>query len=747
MEIFKVVGTVVAHTQEANDALNETGNKAEQTESRLSGAFQRIGSAAIVVGQTIATGLAVGITAMAALTGQALNLSGELEQNMGGSEAVFAEYAEQMQDIAGEAYANMGLSASDFLATANKMGALFQGAGFAIEESATTSADAMQRAADVASIMGIDVAAAMEAVAGAAKGNFTMMDNLGVAINDTTLEIYAMENGLGELVTTEDKVRAAMQLFMESTAYAAGNYARENQTLAGSLNTAKAAFQNFLTGVTSADQFAAALTNAGDVIIDNLLELTPRLIEGLTELMEILTPELPGILESVLPGLIDGAFLLIEGLAAILPDLLSILGAQISERLPDILQLFGDAFSMLGGLLVESLPDLLQVGLDIILQIVQGLASALPTAIPTIIDVVLQLVDILIQNAPLFVSAAAQLMQGLLQGLIAALPMILEYLPTLLGSITSALVESLPIWIECVISLVSAIGAALPEIIQIITAILPDLIDLWIDAFIALLPVMIEGLIAFVVAIAEQLPDICVALFEALPQIVDSILQGLVVLGSRLRTEILDPMIGRFVVWLNTIKNRIFGAVNVAKNFIVNGFETAKEALAEIAEGIKSKFTDAFNSLVDIVRSPLNSIIGFVNQVIDALNSISIDIPDWVPEYGGQTFGINIPNIAYLAKGGVITEPTLLGMNPSTGRGVVAGEAGDEAIAPIGVLQGYIAEAVASQNAGLVAVLERILDAILAMDENMGGNMAEALANTSISFDKREVARMVKAVN
>ena len=43
------------------------------------------------------------------------------------------------------------------------------------------------RAADVASIMGIDVDA-VEAVAGAAKGNFTMMDNLGVAINDTSLK-------------------------------------------------------------------------------------------------------------------------------------------------------------------------------------------------------------------------------------------------------------------------------------------------------------------------------------------------------------------------------------------------------------------------------------------------------------------------------------------------------------------------------------------------------------------------------
>lgn len=73
----------------------------------------------------------------------------------------------------------MGLSASGFLATANKMGALFQGVGFDIKESADISAKAMQRAADVASIMGVDLEWAMESIAGAAKGNFTIKTIVG----------------------------------------------------------------------------------------------------------------------------------------------------------------------------------------------------------------------------------------------------------------------------------------------------------------------------------------------------------------------------------------------------------------------------------------------------------------------------------------------------------------------------------------------------------------------------------------
>jgi hypothetical protein len=189
MELFKLLGTILVDNSKANESIDKTtdkakesgekmresADKAEKSGGRWGTALSKVGSAAVKCGQLVATGLAAGATALGALTVKALSAAGDLEQNMGGSEAVFKDHAGKMQEAAGEAYKNMGLSASDFLGTANKMGALFQGAGFGIEESATMSADAMQRAADVASIMGIDTASAMEAIAGAAKGNFTMI--------------------------------------------------------------------------------------------------------------------------------------------------------------------------------------------------------------------------------------------------------------------------------------------------------------------------------------------------------------------------------------------------------------------------------------------------------------------------------------------------------------------------------------------------------------------------------------------
>ena len=159
-------------------ATSELGGLKKSSASAM-GSLKKLGGVVSTVGKGFLTASATGVAAMTGLTVKSLDLAGELEQNIGGSEAVFASFAKTLQDTAGSAFETLGLSMSDYLATANKMGALFQGSGFTIEESLNMTTSAMQRAADVASIMGIDVDAAMEAVAGAAKGNFTMMDQSG----------------------------------------------------------------------------------------------------------------------------------------------------------------------------------------------------------------------------------------------------------------------------------------------------------------------------------------------------------------------------------------------------------------------------------------------------------------------------------------------------------------------------------------------------------------------------------------
>ena len=100
MELFKLLGTIAIDNAEAKKAFQETSQEGEQTESKLSKAFSAFGKGAAIAGKASATGLAVGATAMAGLTVKALQASGDLEQNMGGAEAVFGELGKTIGDMA-----------------------------------------------------------------------------------------------------------------------------------------------------------------------------------------------------------------------------------------------------------------------------------------------------------------------------------------------------------------------------------------------------------------------------------------------------------------------------------------------------------------------------------------------------------------------------------------------------------------------------------------------------------------------
>lgn len=461
MELFKIFGRLALKgKEETENSLDEVTNKGEKTSNKLNNAFTKIGNGALAVGKTIAKGLAAGAAAMGGLTVKALNLAGDLEQNMGGSEAVFKEYAESMQKTAKNAFSNMGLSTSDFLATANKMGALFQGAGFSIKESADLTSKAMQRAADVASIMGIDVSSAMEAIAGAAKGNFTMMDNLGVAMNDTTLQAYALSKGISKStleMTNQEKISLAMQMFLEKTSYAAGNYAKENETLAGSLGTAKAALTNFLDGSGDVDQLVTAFSGAANVIAKNVNELLPRLVTGLTGVVNGIIPLLPPLIESLLPGVIQGAVKLLNGLVGAMPQIISVL----MDALPDIISGVQQIFYAI----VDALPELMEY-----------ICSALPTLIPQLINAIGNMVSFLAGN------------------LIQIIRPIIDNLPEIITSIVDALMENLPGLINGCIRLIIGIVQALPQIILALIEALPTIIVSIVNGLFKALPILINGI-------------------------------------------------------------------------------------------------------------------------------------------------------------------------------------------------------------------------------------------------------------
>lgn len=134
-------------------------------------------------------------------------------------------------------------------------------------------------------------------------------------------------------------------------------------------------------------------------------------------------------------------------------------------------------------------------------------------------------------------------------------------------------------------------------------------------------------------------------------------------------------------------------------------------------QGVKKIFKGVWDTLYSVVKAPINLIIGAVNKmtgaiesavnwIIDGINSLSFDVPDWVPGIGGERFGfdldtISIPEIPKLATGGLATAPTLAMVGDNRNA-----KADPEVISPLSKLQGVL------DNGKLDEVL-RVLNAIL----------------------------------
>lgn len=123
-------------------------------------------------------------------------------------------------------------------------------------------------------------------------------------------------------------------------------------------------------------------------------------------------------------------------------------------------------------------------------------------------------------------------------------------------------------------------------------------------------------------------------------------------------------------------------------------WNTAGETVDTVWKGIKQTVKNTVNGIIGIVNGMINAVEKGVNAIVDALNSIKFDIPDWVPFFGGKSIDLGIPRVNFpripaLANGGVIKQPTLAMMGEYAGAGN-----NPEIAAPEDKLRGIFAEGI-----------------------------------------------------
>lgn len=203
--------------------------------------------------------------------------------------------------------------------------------------------------------------------------------------------------------------------------------------------------------------------------------------------------------------------------------------------------------------------------------------------------------------------------------------------------------------------------------------------------------------------------------------------------SSWFNTTVIQPVKTAFDTFWNGTKQLGIDTWNGIKdiwNTVKGWFDTTiikpvSNAFSTMWNGIKTSCSNAFNGIKDAVKTPLNFVIDMINKVIRGLNKLQVDIPDWVPGFGGETWGINIPSIPRLARGGIVDGATFMG-------NYIAGEAGKEMIVPL-------------ENTSFVDKLASALGnaVLMAMQFNSRGSSEQAPTEAIFEMDGREFARAI----
>lgn len=202
----------------------ETGNKLKATGEKMVG-----------VGKTLSMALTVPLLAAG---GASVKLASDLNESLNKVDVAFGKNAKKVEDWSNTTLKSFGISKGSALDMAALFGDMGTAMGQSTEEASKMSTSLVGLAGDLASFKNIGIDQAQDALKGIFTGEGEALKSLGVIMQDSTLEAYALATGQKKSydeMTQAEKVALRYAFVMDATKNSQGDFARTSDGTANQM--------------------------------------------------------------------------------------------------------------------------------------------------------------------------------------------------------------------------------------------------------------------------------------------------------------------------------------------------------------------------------------------------------------------------------------------------------------------------------------------------------------------------------
>lgn len=581
----------------------------------------------------VAAMAAVG-TATIAIGKTALDAYSNYEQLVGGIDTLFKSSSAKMQQYAANAYQTAGVSANRYMEISTSFAAaLISSLGGNTEAAADMANTAITDMSDNANKMGTSLETVQEAYMSLSRGNYEMLDSLKLGYGGTKSELERLLSDAEKFSAAQGKVRdfsvdsysdivEAIHVVQDEMGITGTTAEEAATTIEGSVNMAKASWENWLAGLGNenadmevlTDQLVGSVATAGENII-------PRVGQIMTTIGQTVADYAPGV----------GLYLR-NALISVLPE-----AVQGPMR---------DAFAGVDkvvGKLESVFNDNLKPAADAADSVFSAISSGVKTFGDAVNDLVLPAID---QLSPAFNDffGAIQTAQPLLEFIANIIGIGLAAAISTAIKLFAAITEVVAFVITGFAQLYEDISGFVTGVVQFFTVDLPNAINTLVQWF-AQLPGNIAAFLSMVItSVVAWVANMAANAVNA---------------GSRFISGIagfLSALPGNVASWLAGVISTVIGWVS---QFASNATSAATQFASNLINGLASIPGQVTSIGSNIIQGLVNGVTGAAGKLIDAVKGAVGD----AIEGAKNLLGIHSPSRVFREIGQYTMQGAALGVD------------------------------------------------------------------------------------